>query len=270
VPDHAYLIDSALAHFSTLPAVSRRATIPSALNVSARVCYGRNIFWCEDEAAVARGLPICAEPGGWTVDLARSAEDALVLVQARAPGPGDSRRALPGMSGFDLCRELRRTMTMPSLMLTARTEEIDKVLGLETRGRRLCDQAVQSARIDLTGTGPTAAGVRRLALDGEPRQPSCIAGPLRIDLERRRVYKSDRPGGPHGDRIRVAGLSSAAPWSGVHTRRPAPSVWDYDNFVGDEKTVNVHIRHLREKIEEHPEEPSHILTVRGVGYKFAQ
>jgi two-component system, OmpR family, alkaline phosphatase synthesis response regulator PhoP len=46
-------------------------------------------------------------------------------------------------------------------------------------------------------------------------------------------------------------------------------VWDYDNFVGDEKTVNVHIRHLREKIEDHPDDPSHIITVRGVGYKFA-
>src|SRR5579875_2207268 len=95
------------------------------------IAMAEHILVVEDEAAVARGLQYALNQEGWSVDLARSAEEALDLVRDHAPDLAILDVRLPGMSGFDLCRELRRTMTMPILMLTARTEEIDKVLGLE-------------------------------------------------------------------------------------------------------------------------------------------
>jgi DNA-binding response OmpR family regulator len=172
------------------------------------------------------------------------------------------------MSGFDLCRELRRTRTLPILMLTARAEEIDKVLGLELGAddymtkpfnvRELVSR-VRALLRRAYGTLATADG----------RQHQLHAGNLRIDLERRRVYKGDRRIDLTATEFEL--LAYLARYPGIVFTRDQllRQVWDYDNFVGDEKTVNVHVRHLREKIEDQPEDPSYIITVRGVGYKFA-
>jgi two-component system, OmpR family, alkaline phosphatase synthesis response regulator PhoP len=227
-----------------------------------------HILVVEDEAAVARGLQYALLQEGWSVAVARSGEDALTMAQDRAPDLAILDVRLPGMSGFDLCRELRRTRTIPILMLTARVEEIDKVLGLELGAddymtkpfsvRELVSR-VRALLRRAYGTLATAEG----------RQHQLHAGNLRIDLERRRVYKGDRRIDLTATEFEL--LTYLARYPGIVFTRDQllRQVWDYDNFVGDEKTVNVHIRHLREKIEDQPEDPSHIITVRGVGYKFA-
>ncbi|MGH2347555.1 MAG: winged helix-turn-helix domain-containing protein [Chloroflexota bacterium] len=90
-----------------------------------------------------------------------------------------------------------------------------------------------------------------------------------MDLERRRVFKEDRRIDLTATEFELLAFLARHP--GIVFTRDAllREVWDYDNFVGDEKTINVHIRHLREKIEDQPEDPAYIITVRGVGYKFA-
>ena len=228
-----------------------------------------HILVVEDEAAVARGLQYALSQEGWTVDLARSAEEALEMVREHAPDLAILDVRLPGMSGFDLCRELRRSMTMPILMLTARTEEIDKVLGLELGADDYVTKPFKVREL----TSRVRALLRRAygALAAtDTRMTQLHAGPMRIDLERRRVYKGEKRIDLTATEFELLAFLARHP--GVVYTRDAllRQVWDYDNFVGDEKTVNVHIRHLREKIEEKPDEPTHILTVRGVGYKFAQ
>ncbi len=225
------------------------------------------ILVVEDESAVARGLQYALSQEGWSVDLARSAEDALVIVRDHAPDLAILDVRLPGMSGFDLCRELRRTMTMPILMLTARIEEIDKVLGLELGADDYVTKPFKVREL----ISRVRALLRRAygALAGsDARATQLHAGPLRIDLERRRVYKGDRRIDLTATEFELLAFLARHP--GVVFTRDAllRQVWDYENFVGDEKTVNVHIRHLREKVEDHPEEPAHLVTVRGVGYKF--
>ena len=186
----------------------------------------------------------------------------------RAPDLAILDVRLPGMSGFDLCRQMRRTMSIPIMMLTARIDEIDTVLGLELGADDYVTKPfkphilVSRVRALLRRAYGALAG-------GDVRQSQVHAGALRIDLERRRVYKEDK-------RIELTAtefelLAFLARHPGIVFTRDAllREVWDYDNFVGDEKTINVHIRHLREKIEDQPEEPTHIITVRGVGYKFA-
>ena len=227
-----------------------------------------HILVVEDEAAVARGLQYLLVQEGWSVTVARSAEEALVLMTERAPDLAILDVRLPGMSGFDLCRQMRRTMSIPIMMLTARIDEIDTVLGLELGADDYVTKPfkphilVSRVRALLRRAYGALAG-------GDLRQSQVHAGALRIDLERRRVYKEDR-------RIELTAtefelLAFLARHPGIVFTRDAllREVWDYDNFVGDEKTINVHIRHLREKIEDQPEEPTHIITVRGVGYKFA-
>jgi two-component system, OmpR family, alkaline phosphatase synthesis response regulator PhoP len=227
-----------------------------------------HILVVEDEAAVARGLQYLLVQEGWSVAVARSAEEALVLITDRAPDLAILDVRLPGMSGFDLCRQMRRTMSIPIMMLTARIDEIDTVLGLELGA----DDYVTKPFKPHVLVSRVRALLRRAygaLAGGDVRQSQVHAGALRIDLERRRVYKEDK-------RIELTAtefelLAFLARHPGIVFTRDAllREVWDYDNFVGDEKTINVHIRHLREKIEDQPEEPTHIITVRGVGYKFA-
>ena len=261
--------------------MTRKAIAAAALRHAERgaTIHGKREGWgrtmaerilvVEDDTAVARALQYLLTQEGWGVDLARSGEEALRLVQEHAPDLAILDVRLPGISGFDLCRELRRTMTIPILMLTARTEEIDKVLGLELGADDYVEKPYNGRELVSRVRALLRRAYGALA-PAEGRGTQVHAGPLRIDLERRRVYKGER-------RIELTAtefelLAFLARHSGVVFTRDQllRQVWDYDNFVGDEKTVNVHIRHLREKVEDRPDEPAHILTVRGVGYKFAQ
>jgi len=227
-----------------------------------------HILVVEDDAAVARGLQYLLTQEGWNVAVARSAEEALTLIADRAPDLAILDARLPGMSGFDLCREMRRTMTVPIMMLTARIDEIDKVLGLELGADDYVTKPFQPREL----VSRVRALLRRAygALAGaDSRQSQIHAGALRIDLERRRVFKEDRRIDLTATEFEL--LTFLARHPGIVFTRDTllREVWDYDNFVGDEKTINVHIRHLREKIEDQPDDPAHIITVRGVGYKFA-
>jgi DNA-binding response OmpR family regulator len=167
-----------------------------------------------------------------------------------------------------VCRELRRNRTLPILMLTARVEEIDKVLGLELGADDYMTkpfsvrELVSRVRALLRRAYGTLA-----APDG--RQSQLHAGTLHIDLERRRVYRGDKRVELTTTEFELLAYLARHPGIVFTRDQLLRQVWDYDNFVGDEKTVNVHVRHLREKIEEQPDDPVHILTVRGVGYKFA-
>jgi DNA-binding response OmpR family regulator len=227
-----------------------------------------HILVVEDEAAVARGLQYALTQEGWSVTLARSGEEALQLIAERAPDLAILDVRLPGMSGFDLCRELRRTMTIPILMLTARIEEIDKVLGLELGADDYMTKPFKVRELIARVRALLRRAYGALANTGGG-QTQIHAGPLRIDLERRRVYKGERRIDLTATEFELLAFLARHP--GIVFTRDAllRQVWDYDNFVGDEKTVNVHIRHLREKIEERPDDPTHLITVRGVGYKFA-
>ncbi|MDB5056886.1 MAG: two-component response regulator [Chloroflexi bacterium] len=226
------------------------------------------ILVVEDEAAVARGLQYALLQEGWGVTLARSGEEALAKIEDRAPDLAILDVRLPGMSGFDLCREIRRSRTIPILMLTARVEEIDKVLGLELGADDYMTkpfsvrELVSRVRALLRRAYGTLAST-----DG--RQSQLHAGNLRIDLERRRVFKGERRIDLTATEFELLAYLARHPGIVFTRDQLLRQVWDYDNFVGDEKTVNVHIRHLREKIEDQPDDPAHIITVRGVGYKFA-
>jgi DNA-binding response OmpR family regulator len=227
-----------------------------------------HILVVEDEAAVARGLQYALLQEGWTVSIARTGEEALKLVEDRVPELAILDVRLPGMSGFDVCRELRRTHTLPILMLTARVEEIDKVLGLELGADDYMTkpfsvrELVSRVRALLRRAYGTLAAA-------DARQSQVHAGTLHIDLERRRVHRGDKRVELTTTEFELLAFLARHPGIVFTRDQLLRQVWDYDNFVGDEKTVNVHVRHLREKIEEQPDDPVHIITVRGVGYKFA-
>jgi two-component system response regulator VicR len=227
------------------------------------------IMIVEDEPAVARGVQVALEREGYTVNVQTTGEDALAALVPTAPDLVVLDVRLPGIDGFEVLRQLRRESRAPVLFLTARSDEVDKVVGLEmgaddylvkpfsvrellSRIRALLRRAY--GELADTQTGRT---LRR--------------GDLVIDLERRRVTRGD-------DKISLTTTEFdllrhlAARPGRVYTRSQLLElVRDYDDALEqDERTINVHVSHIRDKIEPDPTQPRYIRTVRGVGYAFAE
>lgn len=232
-----------------------------------------HILVVEDESAVARALVFALEQEGWRVTLARTAADALAAVDDLPPALALLDVRLPDSNGFDLCRAFRQHHRFPILFLTARDDLTDKVLGLELGADDYMTkpfavrELVSRIRALLRRAYGDLASTSFDALDGDTGM--MYVRDLKIDLHRRRVSR-------HGERIDLTAiefdlLRVLATRPGVVFSREAiiREVWGYDSFVGDVRTVNVHISHLREKLETDPEHPL-ILTERGVGYKFAE
>ena len=227
-----------------------------------------NIMIVEDEPAVARGVQVALEREGYTVSIAPTGEEALSRFAEAAPELVLLDVRLPGMDGFEVCRQLRRETRAPILFLTARADEVDKVVGLEIGAD---DYLVKPFSVrELVSR--VKALLRRAYGELADTQTGRILrrSDLVIDLERRRVTRD-------GERINLTTTEFdllrhlAARPGRVYTRgQLLELVRDYDALEQDERTINVHISHIREKIEPDPAQPRYIVTVRGVGYAFAE
>jgi DNA-binding response OmpR family regulator len=228
---------------------------------------GERILIVEDERAVARGLEyglkaegfdvLWADTGRRALELARDQEPHLILLDIR----------LPDLSGFDVCRQLRSEgRRLPILMLTARDEEVDKVLGLELGAddyvvkpyslRELVSR-IRALLRRAYGELAAGAGGGRLAF-----------GDVELDLARLLAYRQGRLVELTPIEFRLLRHLVANPDHPFSREALVEAVWGYDSSVGNARTVDVHIRHLREKLEADPANPRWLVTVRGVGYKF--
>ena len=177
---------------------------------------------------------------------------------------------MPHIDGLEVCRRLRASSSVPIIMLTAKTEEIDKVLGLELGAddyitkpfsiREFRSRVKAALRRSSMGA-PSSGGERDEA--GEPLD----AGELRIDFDKRTVRVRDELVRTTFVEFEILGLLARSPGR-VFTREALlERIWG-DSAYRDPRTIDVHIRHLREKLEHDAKEPEYIFTVRGVGYRF--
>jgi DNA-binding response OmpR family regulator len=228
-----------------------------------------SIMIVEDEPAVARGVQVALEREGYGVNVIPTGEEAVSRFGELAPDLVLLDVRLPGIDGFEVCRQLRRETRVPILFLTARTDEVDKVVGLEIGAD---DYLVKPFSVrELTSR--VKALLRRAygELADVQAAGTIRRGDLLIDLERRRVSRD-------GNRIALTATEFdilrhlAARPGRVFTRTQLLElVRDYDAAVEqDERTINVHVSHIRDKIEPDPSAPRYIKTVRGVGYAFAE
>ena len=177
---------------------------------------------------------------------------------------------MPHMDGLDVCRRMRATSSVPIIMLTAKTDEIDKVLGLELGADdyitkpfsiREFRSRVKAALRRSSMVATPAAGER-----GEAAEP-LEAGELRVDFDKRTVRVRDDLVATTFVEFEILGLLARSPGR-VFTREALlDRIWG-DSAYRDPRTIDVHIRHLREKLEHDAKEPEYIFTVRGVGYRF--
>jgi DNA-binding response OmpR family regulator len=228
---------------------------------------GERILIVEDDRAVARGLEYALRSEGFIALRASSAAEALDYARRNDPQLILLDIRLPDMSGFDVCRQLRAEgRLMPILMLTARDEETDRVLGLELGAddyvvkpfsvRELISRIRALLR---RAYGEFAAGaVRRRITFGE----------IEADLELFQVRKLGHPVDLTPIEYRLLRYLILHPDRPFSREALIEAVWGYDTVVGSERTVDVHVRHLREKLESDPSEPRWLVTVRGTGYMF--
>jgi DNA-binding response OmpR family regulator len=172
---------------------------------------------------------------------------------------------LPRMDGFDVCRAIRSRSTVPIIMLTAKTEETDKVLGLELGA----DDYITKPFSLREFRSRVKAVLRRAALaqpEAQFEEP-IDAGELQIDFEKRSVTVRGEPVRLTYVEFEILAALARAPGRVFSRTMLLERVWG-DASYRDPRTIDVHIRHLREKLEDEPKTPELILTVRGVGYRF--
>ncbi len=216
----------------------------------------------EDESTLAASVRFHLEREGFRVDVALDGPQGLELFHKRQPDAVLLDLMLPGMSGMDVCRQIRMTSDVPVIMVTAKDAEADVVAGLEVGADDYVTKPFSVREL----VARVRANLRRPVETNAPETLS--AGPVSLDLVRHelRVDGEEVQLRPKEFALLEALLSERGRL--VSRETLLDQVWG-PVFYGDTKTLDVHIRRLRAKIEKNPHAPELILTVRGFGYKFA-
>jgi DNA-binding response OmpR family regulator len=173
---------------------------------------------------------------------------------------------LPEVDGFELCRQIRQSSVLartPVLFLTARSDEVDRVLGLEIGGDDYMTKPFSPREL----IARVKAHLRREEMGAEP--PAMETGPFRLDRTARRVFLDDRELTLTSTEFNLLEFFLTHPGRAYSRDQLLESVWGEQRFVTP-RTVDVHVRRLREQIEEHPDNPRYLTTVRGFGYRFEE
>ena len=220
----------------------------------------------EDEESLADPLAFLLRKEGFDVTIAGDGPTALENFESEGADIVLLDLMLPGMSGTDVCKRLRQTSSVPVIMVTARDSEIDKVVGLELGADDYVTKPYSAREL----IARIRAVLRRGAeVDTDPGIDISVleAGPVRMDVERHTVtVRGEQVTLPlkEFDLLEYLLRNSGR----VLTRgQLIDRVWGAD-YVGDTKTLDVHVKRLRSKIEADPGKPVHLVTVRGLGYKF--
>ncbi|GIK57880.1 MAG: response regulator transcription factor [Chloroflexi bacterium] len=202
---------------------------------------------------------------GYGVLVAHNGRDGLSIALSQNPDLVLLDVMMPEMDGWEVCRRLRQQSVVPILMLTALGEEVDRILGLELGADDYLPKPFSTRELQAR----VRALLRRVELD-RAAQPTTVltAGDIHLELETRQVSKNGRPLTLRFKEFELLSLLLSRPGQVISRTELFDKVWGTD-WLGDTRTLDVHVRWLREKIEDDPGQPRYIQTVRGVGYRFA-
>jgi DNA-binding response OmpR family regulator len=225
------------------------------------------ILLVDDEDAIQQLLTYPLQRDGYRVVQARDGEEALTQFAAESVDLVVLDLMLPRIDGLEVCRRLRSSSTVPIIMLTARDDELDKVLGLELGA----DDYITKPFSIREFRSRVRALLRRASTPhhASRREDVIDRGDLRVDLPRRTVEVRGDPVQLTFVEFELLALLAANPGV-VFSRRQLLERIRGSADYREPRTIDVHVRHLREKIERSPAEPELILTVRGVGYRFRE
>jgi DNA-binding response OmpR family regulator len=223
------------------------------------------ILVVDDEQLITDSLSYSMKREGLNVATVADGLSALKAVEELKPDLIVLDLMLPDISGFEVCRRLRTFTTTPVIMLTARGEEIDRVLGLEVGADDYLAKPFSFREL----LARIQAMLRRVQLDRQATQPQPMSTHhLSLDPAARRVFKGETEVQLSAREFDLLAILMKNAGRAMSRDELIKLVWG-DDWVGDPRTLDVHVRWLRLKIEEDPASPQYIQTVRGFGYRFA-
>lgn len=223
------------------------------------------ILIVDDEKLLVKGIKFNLENEGYEVDAVYNGEDALALAQENDYDMIILDLMLPKMDGLEVCRRIREFSKVPIVMLTAKSEDTDKLLGFEYGA----DDYIAKPFNVLELKARIRAILRRAATRPTKTEVDTRVdgGVIVLELSERLAYVGERPVDLTPKEFDLLELLMRSPNCVFSRESLLNTVWGYD-YPGDIRTVDVHIRRLREKLEENPSEPEHILTKWGIGYYY--
>ena len=225
----------------------------------------KRVLVVDDEKLIVKGIRFSLEQEEMQVDCAYDGEEAVALARENQYDIVLLDVMLPKLTGFEVCQQIREFSNVPIIMLTARGDDMDKILGLDYGA----DEYITKPFNILEVKARMKAILRRVEhKKSAPEQEKFIeSGDMKLDCEGRRTYISGREIGLTTKEYEVLELLMLHPNKVYSRENLLKIVWGSD-YPGDVRTVDVHIRRLREKIEENPGEPKYVHTKWGVGYYF--
>lgn len=225
-----------------------------------------NILLVDDDQLITGPVKAALVASGFVVEVAHDGATGLSLALQRRPDVVVLDVMMPEMDGWQVCRALREKSTVPILMLTALGEEVDRVLGLELGADDYLTKPFSTREL----LARIRAMLRRVALEHrEPANNRLQAGRLMLDLDTRQATLNGEPLRLRFKEFELLSLLMSRPGEVFSRAVLFDRVWGTD-WIGDTRTLDVHVRWLREKIEADPAHPQMIQTVRSVGYRFVE
>lgn len=224
----------------------------------------QRIIAVDDEDSLLKVVSYALEQEGYEVHVARDAEGGAFLFNEVKPDLMILDVMLPGKSGLDLAREIRETSNVPIIMLSARGDEVDRILGLEFGA----DDYVTKPFSPRELVSRVRAILRR-AGNVTDEKARITVGDLAIDPESHLVFMRGEPVHLTTSEYGILLLLARHPGKAYSRGEILTSLWD-EAPIGDERAIDVHIHNMREKLEEDPKNPAYLLTVRGFGYRLKE
>lgn len=225
---------------------------------------GEKILVVDDEEHIVELIKFNLETNGFKVISAGDGNDALKLARREVPQLVLLDLMLPGMDGYDVCREIRRDQsisTMPVIMITAKGEELDKILGLELGADDYITKPFSVREL----VARVKAVLRRTRVQYIDK--TFTFDNVNIDFQRHNIVKNDKKVDLTLKEFELLQILITNKGRVMTRDFLLDKVWGYE-YVGETRTVDVHIRHLRQKIENDDKNPKYIETIRGIGYRF--
>jgi DNA-binding response OmpR family regulator len=225
---------------------------------------GKRLLLVDDEPLILKGLKFSLEQDGYEIETAADGEEALKKIQANNYDLVLLDVMLPKLSGIEVCQQVRETSSVPIIMLTAKGEDMDKILGLEYGADDYMTKPFNILEVKMR----IKAIIRRTSEPRiEQRQIIEVKG-LKVNITSRSVELDGKEANLTAKEFDLLQLFITNRGKVFSREELLETVWNYD-YIGEFRTVDVHIRRLREKIERDPANPEYILTKWGVGYYFA-
>ncbi|NPV80325.1 MAG: response regulator transcription factor [Firmicutes bacterium] len=226
----------------------------------------KKVLIVDDEASIVELIDFALRKEGFETLAAYDGRSAINKALSEKPDLILLDLMLPEISGYDVFRSIRKEMVVPIVMVTAKVEIVDRVVGLELGADDYITKPFSPREL----VARVKAVLRRCSgSNPDPKGNEICIGDLRLDLRRRTVWRKDHPLDFTRKEYELLLMFMSNPGIVLTREVLLEKVWGYD-YVGDTRTVDVHVARLRQRIGDDPVEPKYIVTVRGIGYKMKE